>query len=75
MTLIKSLTWGEETELLAAVFSSIAFYNNLARENESDYWKEKAERLEVIADKFKKEIQESIYDNNHNHDHDHDHDH
>lgn len=62
-TVTKTLSFEEETELLSAVYTSIAYYKLLAEDSvdNKQYWLEKAEMIHSIADKFYAEMQEVIY--------------
>jgi hypothetical protein len=62
-TVTKTLSFDEESELLIAVYTSIAYYKLLAKDSvdNKDYWLEKAEMIHKIADKFYAEMREVTY--------------
>ena len=62
-TVTKTLSFDEESELLSAVYTSIAYYKLLAKDSvdNKDYWLDKAELIHRIADKFYAEMREVTY--------------
>ena len=63
MALIPDFTFKEETELVSSLYSAVAFYKHCAETstNNSDYWKERAETAQKVADKFYAACQNAIY--------------
>jgi len=62
-TFIPNFTYNEETELICAVFHSVAYMKQLADESfdNKGYWMQRAETLEKVADKLNKEIRNFYY--------------
>ena len=59
----KTLTFNEETELLGAVYTAVAYYKLMAKssvENKT-YWTDRAEQIHKIADKLNKEMRNDAY--------------
>ena len=63
MALIPDFTFTEETELISSLYSAVSFYKHCAETstNNSDYWKERAETAQKVADKFFTACQNAIY--------------
>ena len=63
MALIPDFTFKEETELVSSLYSAVAFYKQYAETSpdNSEYWKERAETAQKVADKFYAACQNAIY--------------
>ena len=62
-TLIPNFTYEEESDLLAAVFHSVAYMKQLADESTDNkgYWMRRAESFEKVADKLNQEVRNFYY--------------
>jgi hypothetical protein len=63
VTLIPNFTYEEETELICAVFHSVAYMKQLADDSVDNkgYWMQRAETLEKVAVKLNEEIRNFYY--------------
>ena len=61
-TITKSLTFIEETDLLAMAYSSVAYMKLYAEQstNNKDYWMIRAEQFERVANKLNTEMRQNM---------------
>lgn len=59
----KTLTYNEETEVLGAVYTAVAYYKLMAKSSidNKEYWNERAEVVHQIADKLNQEMRNDAY--------------
>ena len=61
--LISGFTMGECSELITCAYNSAAWYCYLAQDSEQnrDYWLERAEKSELLADKLNDAYSKALY--------------
>jgi|688.fasta_scaffold46767_7 hypothetical protein len=61
--LISGFTMGECSELITCAYNSAAWYRYLAQDSEQnrDYWLERAEKSELLADKLNDAYSKALY--------------
>ena len=61
--LISGFTMGECSELITCAYNSAAWYRYLAQDSEQnrDYWLERAEKSEMLADKLNDAYSKALY--------------
>ena len=61
-TITKTLTFDEETDLLAMAYSSVAYQKLYAEQstNNKDYWMMRAEQFERVANKLNMEMRRNM---------------
>ena len=59
----KTLTFNEETEVLGAVYTAVAYYKLMAKSSvdNTTYWNDRAEQIHKIADKLNQEMRNDAY--------------
>lgn len=59
----KTLTFNEETEVLGAVYTAVAYYKLMAKSSidHKTYWNDRAEQIHKIADKLNQEMRNDAY--------------
>lgn len=62
-SLIPGFTMGEYSELITCAYNSAAWYRYLAQDSElnRDYWLERAEESELLADKLSDAYSKALY--------------
>ncbi len=62
-SLIPGFTMGECSELITCAYNSAAWYRYLAQDSElnRDYWLERAEESELLADKLSDAYSKALY--------------
>jgi hypothetical protein len=62
-SLIPGFTMGECSELITCAYNSAAWYRYLAQDSEQnrDYWLERAEKSEMLADKLNDAYSKALY--------------
>ena len=62
-SLIPGFTMGECSELITSAYNSAAWYRYLAQDSEQnrDYWLERAEKSELLADKLNDAYSKALY--------------
>jgi hypothetical protein len=63
MAVVPGFTFSEETEMISSLYSAIAFYKQYAQTsaNNREYWMNKAEVSQQLADKFYNTCRDAIY--------------
>ena len=61
-TITKTLTYLEETDLLAMAYTAVAMMRNYAAEsiNNKEYWMNRAEEFTKVADKLNAEMRQVV---------------
>ena len=64
-TITKTLTFDEETDLLAMAYSSVAYMKLYADQftNNKDYWMMRAEQFQRVANKLNTEMRQNLETN------------
>tara|TARA_B100000003_G_scaffold44560_1_gene38310 strand:+ start:4781 stop:4966 length:186 start_codon:yes stop_codon:yes gene_type:complete len=58
----KTLTFEEETDLVSSLYTAVAYLKQLEEEsiNNKDYWRERIQQAQNVADKFYAELKASL---------------
>ena len=58
----KTLTFEEETDLVASLYTAVAYLKQLEEEsiNNKDYWSQRKQQAQNVADKFYAELKASL---------------
>ena len=58
----KTLTFEEETDLVSSLYTAVAYLKQLEEDsiNNKDYWRERIQQAQNVADKFYAELKASL---------------